>query len=48
MAAKGIIGSTFAFRLDLVLAGTPTVEPGWYELPTSSSFSTARAVLEHV
>jgi len=45
MAAKGIIGSTFAFRLDLVLAGTPTVEPGWYELPTSSSFSTARAVL---
>jgi UPF0755 protein len=45
MAAKGIIGSTFALRLDLLVAGTPTVQPGWYELPTSSSFSAVRSVL---
>jgi UPF0755 protein len=47
LEAKGIIGSTFAFRLDLLLAGTPVVQPGWYELPTSSSFSTVRAVLSN-
>jgi len=45
MAAKGIIGSTMAFRLDLLVAGTPQVQAGWYVLPTSSSFSTVRGVL---
>jgi UPF0755 protein len=45
MAAKGIIGSAFALRLDLLITGTPSVQPGWYELPTSSSFSHVRAVL---
>jgi peptidoglycan lytic transglycosylase G len=45
LAAKGIIGSTLAFRLDLLVAGTPTVQPGWYELPTSSSFPAVRSVL---
>jgi UPF0755 protein len=45
MAAKGIIGSSFALRLDLLVTGTPTVQPGWYELATSSSFSHVRAVL---
>ena len=47
MAAKGIIGSTLAFRLDLMVAGTPNVEPGWYSIPSSSSFSTVRGVLSN-
>jgi UPF0755 protein len=45
MAAKGIIGSAFALRLDLLVTGTPIVQPGWYELATTSSFSHVRAVL---
>jgi UPF0755 protein len=45
MAGKGIVGSEFAFRLDLALTGAPTVQPGWYSLPTSLSFSAAKAAL---
>jgi UPF0755 protein len=45
LAAKGVIGSALAFRLDLAVAGTPAVQAGWYELPTSSSFSAVRAAL---
>ncbi|HUD70001.1 MAG TPA: endolytic transglycosylase MltG [Acidimicrobiales bacterium] len=45
MAGKGIVSSELGFRLDLMLTGTPTVEPGWYEIPTSSSFSAAKAAL---
>jgi UPF0755 protein len=45
MAAKGIIGSALAFRLDLDVTGSPTVQPGWYVIPTSSSFSSVKGVL---
>lgn len=45
LAAKGIIGSSLALRLDFLVTGTPSVQAGWYELATSSSFSHVRAVL---
>jgi UPF0755 protein len=45
LAAKGIIGSATALRVDFALTGTPTVRPGWYLLPTSSSFPAVRNVL---
>jgi UPF0755 protein len=45
LAAKGIISSAIAFRIDLELTGQPTVTPGWYSLPTSSSFSSVKAAL---
>jgi UPF0755 protein len=45
LAAKGIIGSSLALRLDFLVTGTPSVQPGWYELPTNSPFSHVRAVL---
>lgn len=46
LAGKGVIGNGVAFRLDmLVFGGTPNVAPGWYAVPTSSSFSSVRAAL---
>ena len=45
LAAKGVIGSTLAFRIDLAVMGTPSVAAGWYQLDQSSSFSTVRGVL---
>jgi UPF0755 protein len=45
MAAKGIVSSGLAFRLDLIVTGTPTLQPGWYSIPTSSSFSAVKATL---
>lgn len=45
MAQKGIVGSSLAFRIDLMVTGTPSAQPGWYVLPTSSSFSAARNLL---
>ena len=46
MAAKGIIGSAFALRLDLAVTGTPPrSSPGGTSSPTSSSFPHVRAVL---
>ena len=47
MAGKGIVSSELGFRLDLMLTGTPTVQPGWYAIPTSSSFSAAKAALSN-
>jgi UPF0755 protein len=47
MAGKGIVSSGFAFRLDLMVTGTPSVQPGWYSIPTSSSFSAVKAVLSN-
>lgn len=45
LAGKGIVSSGLAFRLDLAVQGTPTIVPGWYAIPTSSSFSAVRAAL---
>lgn len=45
MAARGIVSSALAFRIDLALTGAPTVQTGWYRLATSESFSTAKAAL---
>ena len=42
---KGIVSSALALRLDFALTGAPTPQPGWYELPTSSSFPAVRDVL---
>lgn len=45
LASKGVLSSAFAFRLDLMVAGTPSVDPGWYEFRQSSSFSAVHSVL---
>ena len=45
LAQKGVISSTFAFRLSDLVHGTPSVLPGGYLLHQNSSFSTVRAVL---
>jgi UPF0755 protein len=45
LASQGVLSSAFAFRLDLMVAGTPSVDPGWYEFHQSSSFPTVRSVL---
>ncbi|MEI8051193.1 MAG: endolytic transglycosylase MltG [Actinomycetes bacterium] len=46
LAARGVIGSSFAFRLDALIHGTPNVFPGFYAIPRSSNFAAIRAVLE--
>jgi UPF0755 protein len=45
LTAKGVISSDVAFRIDLELTGQPVVAPGWYAIPTSSSFSAVKAAL---
>ncbi len=45
LASKGVLSSAFAFRLDLMVTGTPSVDPGWYEFHQSSSFSAVRGIL---
>jgi len=45
LAHHGVIGSTLAFRLNLVLHGTPTLQPGGYLFGTNESFSTVRSVM---
>lgn len=47
MAGKQIVSSEIAFRLDLMVTGSPAVQPGWYAIPTSSSFSAAKAALSN-
>jgi UPF0755 protein len=46
MHAKGVISSTFAFRLDLTIFGSPTVIPGTYAMTQGASFATLRSILE--
>ena len=41
----GVISSSFAFRLDTLVFGAPTVAPGSYEIRKGSSFSTIRSIL---
>jgi len=43
--AKGVIASTFAFRLESLVLGTPQVQPGSYQLRQGSSFAKVRSVL---
>jgi UPF0755 protein len=45
MHHEGVLSSTFAFRLDLTLFGSPTVIPGTYGMPQGASFSELRAIL---
>jgi UPF0755 protein len=45
LARKGIISSSFAFRLSLVVHGTPTVRPGGYAFRANESFSAVRSQL---
>jgi UPF0755 protein len=45
LADKGVIGSSFAFRINTVLHGTPSIEPGSYEFFQNQSFSSVRAVM---
>jgi len=43
--AKGVIASTFAFRLESLVLGTPQVQAGSYQLRQGSSFAKVRSVL---
>jgi UPF0755 protein len=45
LSAKGVIGSTLAFRLYDLLNGSPTVTPGTYLFHQNSSFSEVHATL---
>jgi UPF0755 protein len=45
LARRKVIGSDLAFRLSLLLHGTPTVEPGGYAFRTNQAFSTVRTIL---
>ena len=45
LGAKGVVGSTLAFRLGDVLHGTPAVEPGFYAVRQNSTFGVVRAIL---
>ncbi len=42
---QGVIGSAFAFRLNSLIHGTPTIEPGGYELRQNESFDAVRSAL---
>jgi len=45
LARDGVISSSFFFRVDDVLQGNPTVEPGSYLFRANQPFSTVRAIL---
>jgi UPF0755 protein len=45
LAQKDVIGSTLAFRINLLFNGTPTVRPGRYLLHRHEDFGTVRQVL---
>jgi UPF0755 protein len=47
LAGRGVIGSTFAFRISDVIHGTPTLQVGSYLFRQNQSFSTVRNVLMH-
>ncbi len=46
MHAQGVIGSSFAFRIDAALQGPHTVQAGSYQIAQNSSFAHVRAVLD--
>jgi UPF0755 protein len=45
LARRQVIGSTLAFRLYLALHGTPTVQPGLYQLRRRQGFGEVRSAL---
>ncbi|MGH8997361.1 MAG: endolytic transglycosylase MltG, partial [Acidimicrobiales bacterium] len=45
LAARGVISSSFAFRLGDLVHGTPTVQPGEYQFRQNSTFGAVRQVL---
>ena len=45
LARRGVIGSTLAFRLSLLVHGTPTLQPGGYLFRSNESFSTVRSIM---
>ncbi|HUX03340.1 MAG TPA: endolytic transglycosylase MltG [Acidimicrobiales bacterium] len=44
MAAKGVIASPLAFRIDTLLFSAPTIRPGSYEIAQGSSFAVVKSV----
>jgi UPF0755 protein len=42
---KGVIASPFAFRIDTLIFGAPTVQSGTYELKQGSSFAAVKSIL---
>src|ERR1700722_2322615 len=42
---EGVIASPFAFRLDTLIFGAPTVQSGTYELRKGSSFGEVKSIL---
>jgi UPF0755 protein len=47
MHQAGVISSTFAFRVDLTLFGSPTVIPGTYGMPQGASYSELKSILSN-
>lgn len=45
LARDGVVGSSLAFRIYLFLHGTPTVQPGGYELRRREGFAAVHALL---
>jgi UPF0755 protein len=45
MHAQGIINSPLAFRIDAVIFGAPTVQPGTYGIAQNSSFAEVKSIL---
>ncbi|MFZ1062918.1 MAG: endolytic transglycosylase MltG [Acidimicrobiales bacterium] len=45
MQREGVISSTFAFRVDLMLFGSPSPVPGTYAMPQGASFAELRSIL---
>jgi UPF0755 protein len=45
LSQKGVIGSSFAFRISNVFHGTPTIEPGSYAMRQNQTFGEVRALL---
>jgi len=45
MHAKGIIASPLAFRIDALIFGAPTIQPGSYPMRQGSSFAAVKSIL---
>lgn len=45
LAAQGVVSSALAFRLSMLVPGSPTIDPGGYLLHRNDSFSAVHAVL---
>jgi UPF0755 protein len=45
LGSHHVVGSTFAFKVDDILHGTPAVQPGYYELHQNQTFGEVRSIL---